>query len=241
MNGHSRTFFGEGIAPLRSSPPSPPPISRVWIPAGGAIADTRATDASRSRARPSRVTCTGSPTGSSRRGRCARTASAGSRTGRGTDRRGANRAGTCYTSWHGRERRWRAVRRRHVRSYRETGGEYGHLWRGAPTLLLTTKGAKSGEPRTMALIYGRSGDDYLLVASDGGARDHPAVVQEPRASTRRSSSRCATRCSPRAHARRPTRRSRRCGRRCSATGRRTTRYQAKTDRPIPVVVLERVA
>ena len=71
----------------------------------------------------------------------------------------------------------------HVASYRETGGEYGHLWRGAPTLLLTTKGAKSGKERTMALIYGRSGDDYLLVASNGGSTDHPQwfknLTQDP--------------------------------------------------------------
>ena len=58
----------------------------------------------------------------------------------------------------------------HVRSYRETDGELGHDWKeGSKTLLLTTKGRKSGESRTTPLIYGRSGDDYLIVASNGGA------------------------------------------------------------------------
>jgi deazaflavin-dependent oxidoreductase (nitroreductase family) len=63
----------------------------------------------------------------------------------------------------------------HVRAYRETDGEYGHDWRrGSSTLLLTTTGHRSGEPRTNALIYGRSGEDYVIVASDGGADRPPA-------------------------------------------------------------------
>jgi deazaflavin-dependent oxidoreductase (nitroreductase family) len=61
----------------------------------------------------------------------------------------------------------------HVEVYRETNGEQGYLWNGAPILLLTTTGRKSGEPRTSALIFGRDGDDLLLVASQGGAPTHP--------------------------------------------------------------------
>ena len=61
----------------------------------------------------------------------------------------------------------------HVRRYRETDGEVGYIWNGVPTLLLTTTGRKSGEPRTNALIFGRDGDDYLVVASMGGAPTHP--------------------------------------------------------------------
>lgn len=53
----------------------------------------------------------------------------------------------------------------HVRRYRETGGEVGYLWNGVPTLLLTTTGRRTGQPRTSALIFGRDGDDYLVVAS----------------------------------------------------------------------------
>jgi deazaflavin-dependent oxidoreductase (nitroreductase family) len=62
----------------------------------------------------------------------------------------------------------------HVRAYRETGGEVGYLWNGATTLLLTTKGRKSGTARTSALIFARDGDDFLVVASMGGAPQHPA-------------------------------------------------------------------
>ena len=61
----------------------------------------------------------------------------------------------------------------HVARYRETGGEDGHDWQGTKTLLLTTTGRRSGAPREHALIYGRHGDDYLVVASKGGAPQHP--------------------------------------------------------------------
>jgi deazaflavin-dependent oxidoreductase (nitroreductase family) len=61
----------------------------------------------------------------------------------------------------------------HIRRYQETGGEAGYLWNGVPTLLLTATGRKSGEPRTSALIYGQDGDDYLIIASMGGAPPHP--------------------------------------------------------------------
>lgn len=62
----------------------------------------------------------------------------------------------------------------HIKAYRETNGEVGHIWNGATALLLTTTGRKSGEARTSALIYAKDGDDYLVVASMGGAPMHPA-------------------------------------------------------------------
>jgi len=63
----------------------------------------------------------------------------------------------------------------HVRSYRETGGELGHDWKeGTSVLLLTTRGRKSGEERTTPLIYGTAGEDYVVVASKGGADEPPA-------------------------------------------------------------------
>lgn len=61
----------------------------------------------------------------------------------------------------------------HVRRYQETDGEVGYIWNGVPILLLTTTGRKSGEPRTNALIFGRDGADYLIIASMGGAPTHP--------------------------------------------------------------------
>jgi deazaflavin-dependent oxidoreductase (nitroreductase family) len=63
----------------------------------------------------------------------------------------------------------------HVRRYRETGGEVGHVWkRGSHILLLTTTGNRTGALRTVPLIYGRDGENYVIVASKGGAPHHPA-------------------------------------------------------------------
>lgn len=73
----------------------------------------------------------------------------------------------------------------HVRRYRETGGEVGHIWNGATVLLLTTVGNKTGKQRTVPLIYGQDGADFLVVASKGGAAQHPAwylnLEQHPQA------------------------------------------------------------
>lgn len=54
-----------------------------------------------------------------------------------------------------------------------SNGEKGHIWRGVPTLLLTTTGRKSGDLRRCALIYGVDGDDHVIVASRGGDSNHP--------------------------------------------------------------------
>lgn len=61
----------------------------------------------------------------------------------------------------------------HVRRYQETDGDVGYLWNGVPILLLTTTGRKSGLARTTPLIHGRDGEDFLVVASMGGAPQHP--------------------------------------------------------------------
>jgi proline iminopeptidase len=62
----------------------------------------------------------------------------------------------------------------HVEKYRATGGEIGHEWQaGVFTLLLTTSGRKSGKPYTTPLIYGEHDSSYVVVASDGGAQQHP--------------------------------------------------------------------
>lgn len=62
----------------------------------------------------------------------------------------------------------------HVRRYIESDGREGFRWEGAPCLILTTRGRKSGELYRTALIFGRSGDDYIVVASRGGSDRHPA-------------------------------------------------------------------
>lgn len=61
----------------------------------------------------------------------------------------------------------------HVRVYQETNGETGYLWNGVPTLLVTTRGRKSGEPRTIPIIYTPVGDKYVIIASKGGSPTHP--------------------------------------------------------------------
>jgi deazaflavin-dependent oxidoreductase (nitroreductase family) len=72
----------------------------------------------------------------------------------------------------------------HVKAYRETNGETGYIWNGAPTLLLTTKGRKSGEPRTIAIIYTPYGSSFVIIGSQGGAPTHPQwyqnILKEPR-------------------------------------------------------------
>jgi deazaflavin-dependent oxidoreductase (nitroreductase family) len=61
----------------------------------------------------------------------------------------------------------------HIRQYLETNGHKGHIYRGLPTLLLVTRGRKSGKLRRSALIYGRDGANYVIVASNGGSPHNP--------------------------------------------------------------------
>ena len=62
----------------------------------------------------------------------------------------------------------------HQAIYERSGGLVGHrVLAGMPTLLLRTTGRKSGLTRTTALVYGRDGDDYLVVGSNGGAPRSP--------------------------------------------------------------------
>src|SRR6187549_1108521 len=63
----------------------------------------------------------------------------------------------------------------HVERYLETGGQDGFHWRnGTSILILFTKGRKSGEPRSHALIFREHLGNYLVVASKGGAEQPPA-------------------------------------------------------------------
>lgn len=73
------------------------------------------------------------------------------------------------------------VLRIHQALYTRTGGRIGHHMIGVPTLLLRTTGRRSGMTRTNALVYARDGEDYLLVASNGGADSHPAWLHNVKA------------------------------------------------------------
>ncbi len=84
----------------------------------------------------------------------------------------------------------------HIREYVESEGEKGHRWHGVDTLLLTTRGRRTGKLRRSALIYGRHGDAYVVVASKGGGRRHPEwylnLTAEPNVSVQVGAERFAT-------------------------------------------------
>jgi proline iminopeptidase len=128
----------------------------------------------------------------------------------------------------------------HVNRYRETGGQVGHVWReGATILLLTTTGRASGEKRTVPLIYAQDGDRYVIIASKGGAPEHPGwfknIAKNPevelqvKADVFRARARVAT-GEERA----------RLWRLANTVWKYYDDYAKKTEREIPVVVLERI-
>jgi deazaflavin-dependent oxidoreductase (nitroreductase family) len=66
--------------------------------------------------------------------------------------------------------------RNHIRRYVDSGGADGYEWNGTTTLLLTTIGRRSGTARRTALIFREVDGEYVVVGSKGGAPDHPAWV-----------------------------------------------------------------
>ena len=127
----------------------------------------------------------------------------------------------------------------HVKRYVETDGAEGHDWQGTSTLILTTTGHKSGEPRSTPLIYGRDGDAFLVVGSKGGAPADPAwyrnLVAHPDVTVQVYGDRFAARARPATAEEKP-----RLWKTMTAAWPAYDDYQKKTDREIPVVVLERV-
>jgi deazaflavin-dependent oxidoreductase (nitroreductase family) len=61
-----------------------------------------------------------------------------------------------------------------IEEFRANGGKVGGTFAGAPMILVTTKGAKSGVERTTPLVHSRDGDNYVIIASYAGAPKHPA-------------------------------------------------------------------
>jgi deazaflavin-dependent oxidoreductase (nitroreductase family) len=125
----------------------------------------------------------------------------------------------------------------HVDRYRETGGKEGHEWNGAPTLILTTRGRKSGEPRDTPLIYGRSGENYLVVASMGGAPRPPAwylnLEADPETEIQVWDKRIKTRARTATAEEKPA-----MWKEMISHWPAYDSYQERTEREIPVVVLE---
>jgi deazaflavin-dependent oxidoreductase (nitroreductase family) len=127
----------------------------------------------------------------------------------------------------------------HVRVYRETDGEEGFRWkRDSTILLLTTTGRKSGEPRTMPLIFDSDGDNYVLVASKGGSVEHPAwylnLQANPDAEVQVKGDVFKVRARDAQGEERE-----RLWRQMNEMWPDYDRYQERTERQIPVVVLER--
>jgi deazaflavin-dependent oxidoreductase (nitroreductase family) len=128
----------------------------------------------------------------------------------------------------------------HVRVYRETDGERGYLWKRESTiLLLTTTGRRSGEPRTMPLIFTYDGDDLVIVASKGGVDEHPAwylnLQSDPEAEVQVKGDVFKVRARDAEGEERE-----RLWRQMAEVWPDYDAYQQRTDRRIPVVVLERV-
>ena len=129
--------------------------------------------------------------------------------------------------------------RDHIHDYVESDGKQGHLWRGFPTLLLTMRGRKSGKLRRTALIYGRDGKNYLIVASKGGAPAHPFwylnLVANPEVQVQVN----AEKFTARARTATPEEKKRLWPVMVGVYP-PYAEYQAKTSRDIPVVILEPV-
>jgi deazaflavin-dependent oxidoreductase (nitroreductase family) len=128
----------------------------------------------------------------------------------------------------------------HVRRYRETDGEEGYIWReGSTILLLTTTGRTTGKESTTPLIFGLDGDNPVIVASKGGAPEHPGwyrnLRKTPQVGVQIKGERFAARARD-AHGEERER----LWTLMNGIWPHYEEYQRKTDREIPVVVLERV-
>ena len=60
-----------------------------------------------------------------------------------------------------------------INEFRSNGGKVGGRFKGAPMMLLTTTGAKSGQARTKPVVYSKDGDRFVIIASKAGAPTHP--------------------------------------------------------------------
>ena len=127
----------------------------------------------------------------------------------------------------------------HMQRYLETNGEDGHIWNGRPTLLLTTTGRKSGQQHTTPLIYGESDGRYLVIGSRGGAPQHPQwyqnLVVNPEVEVQVKGDRFKARAHTATADEKPPLWDLMVGVYPSFA-----EYQTRTEREIPVIVLERV-
>jgi deazaflavin-dependent oxidoreductase (nitroreductase family) len=128
----------------------------------------------------------------------------------------------------------------HVDRYVATGGAEGYTWRdGTEILILTTRGRKSGALHSTPLIFGRHGDDYLVVGSRGGAPTPPAwylnLVADPEVQVQVKADRFAAHARTATAAEKPE-----LWKTMTAVWPAYDQYQRRTARVIPVVILTRV-
>lgn len=126
----------------------------------------------------------------------------------------------------------------HLDRYLASNGKDGHIWNGVPTLLLTTTGKQSGEPRQLPLIYGKAEDKYVVVASKGGNPRHPSwcvnLMADPNVQVQVNDDRFAARARIAEGDERQ-----RLWDHMAGVFPTYNEYAARTSRRIPVVVLER--
>jgi deazaflavin-dependent nitroreductase family protein len=127
----------------------------------------------------------------------------------------------------------------HVRRYKETGGREGHDWqKGTTILLLTTTGRKTGKEHCTPLIYRKHGDAYVVVASKAGAPTHPEWYLNLQANPNVKVQVLADEFEATARTATPEER-RELWPFMVEVWPDYAEYQKKTDREIPVVLLER--
>ena len=132
-----------------------------------------------------------------------------------------------------------AFNRSFIAEFRASGGAVGGMFAGLPILLLTTTGAKSGQPRTAPLLYKEDHDRLLIVASKGGSPTHPDwyhnILANPEVTVEVGSEAFPARARITEGAERQ-----RLFATLTATLPKLQETQASTARQLPVVVLERV-
>lgn len=139
------------------------------------------------------------------------------------------------------DRTWpilRRVMKGHTLAYRATRGVVGHRFPGTPPMLLLDHvGAKSGKPRTSPLAYVSDGDDVVIVASKGGHPKHPAWLHNLKANPDTTVQIGSERRPVRARVATAGERGRLWDKAVETYG-GYREYQQRTDRQIPLVVLE---
>ena len=127
----------------------------------------------------------------------------------------------------------------HVRRYLATGGQTGHDWNGVTCLILWTTGARTGNQRVNPLIYAAVGQDFVVIASQGGAPAHPGwyhnLAAHPQAEVQVGAERFHVRARTAEGAERE-----RLWQLMAARWPNYDEYTKRTTRVIPVVVLERI-